>query len=60
MNHQSALSVLAAEMLNTLQQLGQSPTARIDARLWFKHFQRRIKRLQKPKRLNAQQARLNA
>lgn len=34
---------LMAEMLDAFERLGNSPTARIDARAWAKHFKRSIK-----------------
>lgn len=36
---------LIYDMLRTINDLGRSPMARIDARLWATHYERRIKRL---------------
>lgn len=35
---------LMSEVLEAFEKLGQSPTARIDAREWHKHFRRRMRK----------------
>ena len=39
------LESLIAEMLDAIRQLGECPSARIDARQWFKHFRRKAANL---------------
>jgi hypothetical protein len=36
---------LISDMLDTLDDLGSAPIARIDARAWYRHYARRAKRL---------------
>lgn len=36
---------LILKMLAAFEKLGRDPMARIDARIWFEHYRRRVRRL---------------